>query len=175
MTGSPTAPEVGGPDVEVQAVVAHDGRVEEQSGDVVHPELRLRRLGSEDGRVADAGPGLDRLRRSEPVGADRAAPRTKSPRKARTPLAAVVPRTRPYLVWTIASMARPFRTTDPGPTARGGTGQVTRVGTARPGARSPRHDGPSALIVMVAPACGRARTRPDPIFSRRAGAAAASG
>ena len=31
------------------------------------------------------------------------------------------------------------------------------------------------VVVMVAPACGRARTRPDPIFSRRAGAAAASG
>src|SRR5215207_7821349 len=31
------------------------------------------------------------------------------------------------------------------------------------------------VVVIVAPACGRARTRPDPIFSRRARAAVASG
>ena len=62
---------VGGPDVEVQAVIARDGRIEEQPGRVVPRELRLRRLGAESDGVAHAGPRLDRPRRPEAAGADR--------------------------------------------------------------------------------------------------------
>ena len=66
----PARSRVGGPDVEVQAVVAGNGGVEEHAGGVVAVELRLRWLGTESGGVADTGPRLHRLRRSEPVGAD---------------------------------------------------------------------------------------------------------
>ena len=61
---------VGRPDVQVEAVVAGNGGVEEHAAGVVAVELRLRWLGTENGGVTYTAPRLDRLRRSEPVGAD---------------------------------------------------------------------------------------------------------
>ena len=61
---------VGRPDVQVEAVVAGNGGVEEHAAGVVAVELRLRWLGTESGGVTHTAPRLHRLRRSEPVGAD---------------------------------------------------------------------------------------------------------